>query len=312
MYIWQADTTISGGKITDNTAAYGGAIMNPASALTLQDGTELHNNTATGQGDDIYANDYNGAQATITLIPTANAVLKADGKAITGWYVDGLNGEGTTNRWGAANEEDGVPFFEKVSIEETLTGNLALKAAHGRYFTVAYTDGVADSEIFADQAFEVEDGAETPKFDGTPAREGFTFKGWDKEIAETVTGDAVYTAVWEEIQTTPDPEEPTPPTSGGGYIPRPRPTTPPTTEITEPDVPLVETPEVTPEVPEVEVPDVQPPLDEAPAETEVEEEEVPLADVPKTGDAGSLPLAAALTASLAGIAGFVRKLRREK
>ncbi|MCI8600619.1 MAG: hypothetical protein HFE45_03390 [Oscillospiraceae bacterium] len=308
MYIKQADVAINDGEITGNTATFGGAVMNDASALTLQDGAALHNNGATKQGDDIYAN----AQATLTLISAADAVLTADGKAITGWYVDGLNGEGTTNRWGAANEEDGVPFFEKVSIEETLTGNLALKAAHGRYFTVAYTDGVADSEIFADQAFEVEDGAETPKFDGTPAREGFTFKGWDKEIAETVTGDAVYTAVWEEIQTTPDPEEPTPPTSGGGYIPRPRPTTPPTTEITEPDVPLVETPEVTPEVPEVEVPDVQPPLDEAPAETEVEEEEVPLADVPKTGDAGSLPLAASLTASLAGIAGFVRKLRREK
>lgn len=64
-------------------------------------------------------------------------------------------------------------------------------------FTVTYTDGVENEEVFADQVYTVKEGDATPAFDGTPAREGYVFLGWEPEVAETVTGDATYVATWE-------------------------------------------------------------------------------------------------------------------
>lgn len=67
-------------------------------------------------------------------------------------------------------------------------------------YTVTYTDGV-DGAAFADQTYTVKDGEATPAFDGTPEREGYVFLGWEPEVAETVTGNATYTAKWEEALT---------------------------------------------------------------------------------------------------------------
>lgn len=67
-------------------------------------------------------------------------------------------------------------------------------------FTVTYTDGV-DGAAFADQTYTVKEGDATPAFDGTPAREGYVFLGWEPEVAETVTANATYTATWEEALT---------------------------------------------------------------------------------------------------------------
>ena len=64
-------------------------------------------------------------------------------------------------------------------------------------FTVTYTDGVENEEVFADQVYTVKEGGATPAFDGTPTREGYVFLGWEPEVAETVTGDATYVATWE-------------------------------------------------------------------------------------------------------------------
>lgn len=66
-------------------------------------------------------------------------------------------------------------------------------------YKITYTDGVDDAEIFKDQVYEnVKPGSKTPAFSGTPVREGYIFKGWSPEVAETVTQDAVYTAQWEK------------------------------------------------------------------------------------------------------------------
>ena len=67
-------------------------------------------------------------------------------------------------------------------------------------YTVIYTDGV-NGTAFADQTYTVESGDATPAFVGTPARDGYVFLGWEPEVAETVTGNATYTAVWEEVLT---------------------------------------------------------------------------------------------------------------
>jgi len=68
-------------------------------------------------------------------------------------------------------------------------------------YTVTYKDGVGGA-AFADQVIEnVHEGTDTPAFDGTPTREGYTFKGWSPEVADKVTDDAIYIAQWEEIPT---------------------------------------------------------------------------------------------------------------
>ena len=64
-------------------------------------------------------------------------------------------------------------------------------------FTVTYTDGVENEEVFADQVYTVKENDPTPAFEGEPTREGYVFLGWEPEVAETVTGDATYVATWE-------------------------------------------------------------------------------------------------------------------
>ncbi len=69
----------------------------------------------------------------------------------------------------------------------------------GVTYTVTYTDGVDDEEIFADQSYTVEEGSETPAFQGVdPARKGYVFNGWEPEVAETVTENVIYVAQWLE------------------------------------------------------------------------------------------------------------------
>lgn len=78
---------------------------------------------------------------------------------------------------------------------ETTDGILATFYMN-QYFTVTYTDGVDSVELFEDQTTSVAKGADTPQFTGTPARTGYGFDGWDREVAETVTADVTYTARW--------------------------------------------------------------------------------------------------------------------
>lgn len=66
-------------------------------------------------------------------------------------------------------------------------------------YTVTYTDGV-NGEAFADQAYTAKYEDATPAFEGTPARKGFVFDGWNPEAAETVTDNATYTAQWKPVQ----------------------------------------------------------------------------------------------------------------
>ena len=65
-------------------------------------------------------------------------------------------------------------------------------------YTVTYTDGVDGEVIFKDQVYYKKPGEKTPEFRGTPTRPGYIFTGWNPAVAATVTGNATYTAVWEE------------------------------------------------------------------------------------------------------------------
>lgn len=70
-------------------------------------------------------------------------------------------------------------------------------------FTVTYTDG-ADGAVFPNQVYRnLPSGTATPAFSGTPAREGYTFAGWNPAVAETVTANVTYVAQWEAGKTGP-------------------------------------------------------------------------------------------------------------
>lgn len=65
-------------------------------------------------------------------------------------------------------------------------------------YTVTYTDGVDGEEVFADQVYsDLRKASTTPAFNGTPTRTGYTFAGWEPEVAATVTQTVTYVAKWE-------------------------------------------------------------------------------------------------------------------
>ena len=73
-------------------------------------------------------------------------------------------------------------------------------------YTVTYTDGVDGEEVFVDQVYsDLRKDSTTPAFDGTPTRTGYTFAGWEPKVAETVTEDVLYVAMWTPVE----PEAPT-------------------------------------------------------------------------------------------------------
>lgn len=72
-------------------------------------------------------------------------------------------------------------------------------------YTVTYTDGVENEEVFADQVYsDLRKDSTTPAFNGTPTRTGYTFAGWEPRVAETVTETVTYVAKWTPVEPTRD------------------------------------------------------------------------------------------------------------
>ncbi len=92
-----------------------------------------------------------------------------------------------------------VTTTEKLDIEEVTN-------VYAHYFTVSYLPG--EFGDFEPYEFTVDYGTETPIVTEILGLEGYEFIGWDKEIAETVTENMCYTALWKEIQNI-EPIEPT-------------------------------------------------------------------------------------------------------
>ena len=68
-------------------------------------------------------------------------------------------------------------------------------------YTVTYTDGVENEEVFADQVYsDLRKDSATPAFNGTPTRTGYTFAGWEPKVAETVTQTVIYVAMWTPVE----------------------------------------------------------------------------------------------------------------
>ena len=144
-------------------------------------------------------------------------------------YTDGVDGEEVFADQVYGNLLSGVatPAFEgtptregyvfkgwKPAVAEKVTGDVTYVATWGEdknnngiaddeetKYTVRYTDGVDEEVIFADQVYgNLLSGVDTPAFKGTPTREGYVFKGWKPAVAEKVTGDVTYVAVWEKAK----------------------------------------------------------------------------------------------------------------
>ena len=144
-------------------------------------------------------------------------------------YTDGVDGKEVFADQVYGNLLSGVatPAFEGTptrtgyvfkgwnpAVAATVTGNAIYVARWGEdknnngiaddeetKYTVRYTDGVDEEVIFADQVYgNLLSGVDTPAFKGTPTREGYVFKGWKPAVAEKVTGDVTYVAVWEKAK----------------------------------------------------------------------------------------------------------------
>ena len=90
---------------------------------------------------------------------------------------------------------DGTTMSMWVLTDLAMTPETSGEVTAEKY-TVTYTDGVDGEEVFKDQTHTVQAGKATPAFNGTPARKGYKFVGWSPAVAGTVTGNAVYKAIW--------------------------------------------------------------------------------------------------------------------
>ena len=188
----------------------------------------------------------------LTMTPEAGGTTPAEKYAVT--YTDGVDNEEifkdqvytvefgkATPAFNGTPARDGYKFTGWApAVADTVTRNPTYtaqweKLTPAETFTVTYTDGVDNEEIFKDQVYTAEFGKATPAFNGTPTRKGYTFAGWKPAVAATVTSNAIYEATWksDSATTTPSDNKPstgetTSPNTGNGT------TSPKTGETTSP------------------------------------------------------------------------------
>ena len=156
-----------------------------------------------------------GEEITITADTTVKAVWKAKSYTITfdtngGSAINPITQDYGTEIAAPANPtKSGYTFtgWDKTIPSTMPAENMTITAQWTEVipntYTVTYTDGVDNVELFADQVnANITAGAATPAFNGTPTREGYTFAGWSPSVAGTVTANATYTATWEINQYT--------------------------------------------------------------------------------------------------------------
>ena len=160
----------------------------------------------------------------LTMTPEAGGTAPSEKYTVT--YTDGVDGEEifkdqtytveagkATPAFNGTPTRDGYKFIDwSPALTDTVTGNVTYtaqweKLTPAETFTVTYTDGVDNEEIFKDQTYTVESGKATPAFNGTPTRKGYTFAGWKPAVAATVTGNATYEATWKSNNTTTTPSD---------------------------------------------------------------------------------------------------------
>ena len=160
----------------------------------------------------------------LTMTPEAGGTTPAEKYTVT--YTDGVDGEEifkdqvytvefgkATPAFNGTPTRDGYKFTGWTpAVADTVTRNATYtaqweKLTPAETFTVTYTDGVDNEEIFKDQVYTVEFGKATPAFNGTPTRKGYTFAGWKPAVAATVTSNATYEASWKSDSATTTPSD---------------------------------------------------------------------------------------------------------
>ena len=135
-------------------------------------------------GEEVFADQVYGNLLSGVATPAFEGTPTREGYVFKGWepaVAEKVTGDATyAATWGEDKNNNGIDDNEETK------------------YTVTYTDGV-DGEVFADQVYgNLLSGVATPAFEGTPTRTGYVFKGWNPEVAATVTGNATYVARWAE------------------------------------------------------------------------------------------------------------------
>ena len=135
-------------------------------------------------GEEVFADQVYGNLLSGVATPAFEGTPTREGYVFKGWnpaVAEKVTGDATyAATWGEDKNNNGIDDNEETK------------------YTVTYKDGV-DGEVFADQVYgNLLSGVATPAFEGTPTREGYVFKGWNPEVAATVTGNATYVARWAE------------------------------------------------------------------------------------------------------------------
>ncbi len=81
---------------------------------------------------------------------------------------------------------------------EAVTEDVTITALWKNVYTVTYVDGLGNT-LHTDSVIA---GQAAPAYTDEPSREGFSFKGWDKTLPETITEDITITAQWEALAVT--------------------------------------------------------------------------------------------------------------
>ena len=140
------------------------------------------------EGEEVFADQVYSDLASGTATPAFNGTPTREGFDFSGWSPN---------------------VAETVTASATYVAKWTPKSPQppvGDTYTVTYTDGVDGEEIFADQVYSgLQAGTATPAFNGTPTRDGYKFTSWNPAVAETVTGNATYTAQWEKVIIPPTP-----------------------------------------------------------------------------------------------------------
>ena len=203
---------------------------------------EIHNNLKDGDPTPDFTgtltrNGYKfvGWTPAVAATVTGNATYTAQWEQLpsekyTVTYTDGVDGEEVfadqvysdlaygdeTPAFNGIPNREGFDFSGwSPNVADTVTASATYVAKWtpkspqppvGDTYTVTYTDGLDGEEVFADQVYsDLASGTATPVFNGMPTRDGYKFTGWNPAVAETVTGNATYTAQWEKVIIPPTP-----------------------------------------------------------------------------------------------------------
>ena len=148
----------------------------PKYTVTYTDGVD---------GEEVFADQVHNDLLSGTATPTFNGTPTRDGYVFVGWnpaVAEKVTENATyAAQWKEDKNNNGIPDENEDK------------------YTVTYTDGVNNEEVFADQVYgNLLSGTTTPAFNGTPTRTDYVFAGWKPEVAEKVTENATYAAQWKE------------------------------------------------------------------------------------------------------------------